>query len=387
MTKQKKKTYPHSKSYPVLLLIIFTTSCSWQFETSHPYERSGSSQLYSITTAKHTSAGEGQSGSQTYQDPLFFIDGQLCQHVRTIFQDRNGNLWFGTNIYGLMRYDGDTLEYFSEKDGLGGGRINSIVEDKEGNVWFSTFKGLTKYDGNVFTNYNVADGPVHNDVWSIVIDRKGLFWLGTVEGVIQFDGQKSSYFPIPKKAVTDTTSILSYDRVSCIMEDKNGNLWFGTDGFGICKYDPSKGQSGFTLFTKADGLPGNNIYDLMEDSEGNIWIGTMYGGVSRYHGKRFTNYTQDGVIEGIEVGGFFEDKHGNIWFAAENFGVYRYDGSTFTNFDSEDGLNTNGILCIFEDKEGRFWMGGWGGLFRYDPTAEESSDKSFFPVTKDGPWE
>ncbi len=55
-------------------------------------------------------------------DPLFFIDGQLCQHVRKIFQDRSGNLWFGTNVYGLMRFDGDTLVYFDEKDGLGLGR-------------------------------------------------------------------------------------------------------------------------------------------------------------------------------------------------------------------------------------------------------------------------
>jgi len=118
----------------------------------------------------------------------------------------------------------------------------------------------------------------------------------------------------------------------------------------------------------------------MEDSKGNIWIGTFYGGVSRFDGKSFTNFTQDGVISGIEVGGFYEDKTGNIWFAAENFGVYRYDGNSFTNFYTKDGLITNAILSIFEDTEGRFWFGGWGGLFRFD-------GKSFVSVTKDGPWD
>jgi len=87
-------------------------------------------------------------------DPLFYIDGQLCQHVRKIYQDRSGNLWFGTNVYGLMRYNGDTLEYFGERDGLGRGRITGIVEDKYGNVWFGTYNGLTKFDGRSFTNFS-----------------------------------------------------------------------------------------------------------------------------------------------------------------------------------------------------------------------------------------
>jgi ligand-binding sensor domain-containing protein len=324
-----------------------------------------------------------QNADVPWVDPLFYIDGQLCQHVRKIFQDTKGNIWFGTNVYDLMRYNGETLEHFDENDGIGGGRITGIVEDAEGNVWFGTYKGLTKYDlsaeqagGKSFTNFNENNGLLNNEIWSLIIDSKGGFWIGTNEGVCHFDGKEFTTFPIPKARVQDTTTIYAYDRITCIMEESNGTIWFGTDGFGICKYD---GEN-FSQVTIENGLPDNNISDIMEDSKGNIWIGTVFGGLSRYDSKTFSNFTEDGIISGIEVGGLFEDKTGNIWFAAENHGVYRYDGKSFTNFTEEDGLNTNGILSIFEDREGRFWFGGWGGLFRYD-------GKSFFSVTKNGPWE
>lgn len=325
-----KNLYPaYNKSCLLLFVFIFITSCNRPFKTNIPQENT----VKTEKIADDTPVKANQPTNQTYTDPLFFIDGQLCQHVRNIFQDKSGNLWFGTNVYGLMRYDGVALKYFSKDDGLGGGRITEIVADKKGNVWFGTYGGLTKYDGKSFTNFSVKDGLIDNEVWSIAIDSNGIFWIGTIEGVTRFDGEKFTSFPIPQAAVKDPTPILSRKRVSCIIEDKKGNIWFGTDGYGICKYD---GKT-FTHITKEDGLCDNNIYDLMEDSKGNIWIGTMYGGISRY------------------------------------------DGKSFTNLYTKEGLNTNGILCIFEDREGRFWFGGWGGLFRYD-------GKSFFSVTKDGPW-
>jgi len=310
------------------------------------------------------------------EDPLFFIDGQLCQHLRKIFQDSKGNLWFGTNVYGLMRYNGDSLEYFDNFPGLAAGRITGIVEDKFSNLWIAAYGGLSKYDGKTFTLFNEKDGLLNNEIWSLLIDSNNIIWIGTNDGVSRFDGKKFTTFLLPKIQVTDTTTIYSLNRITSIVEDHNGNLWFGTDGFGIYRYN---GET-FTNFTKEDGLADNVIYELKVDSKGNIWIGTFFGGVSLFDGTKFINFTLEGKLSGVEVCGFYEDKYENIWFAVENKGVYRYDGKTFTNFHKDEGLITNGILCIFEDKEGRFWFGGWGGLFRYD-------GKSFTPVTKDGPWD
>lgn len=376
MTQYKKQivVFPNDKEsnrflmkinteYIILIFLFFITSCYGQ----------ENKKLEKIKV--NLSVSDNSNLATPWRDPMFFIDGQLCQHVRKIFQDSNGNHWFGTNVYGIMRFDGDTLVYFDEKEGLGLGRITGIVEDKERNVWFGTSGGLTKYDGQSFTNFSEKDGLLNHEIWSLIIDRNGLFWIGTNVGVSRFDGNEFTSILIPKAQLENANTIYAPDRITGIVEDKEGNLWFGTDGFGICKYD---GKT-FTNFTMEDGLCDNTINELMMDSKGNLWIGTYWGGVCKYDGKTFTNFTKEEMISGVEVSGFYEDKKGDIWFAAENNGVYRYNGESFTNLSTKEGLATNGILSIFEDREGRFWFGGWGGLFRYD-------GKSFFSVTKDGSW-
>jgi ligand-binding sensor domain-containing protein len=296
--------------------------------------------------------------------------------VRRIFEDRHGHLWFGTNVYGLMRYDGDTLVYYTEKDGLGAGRITGIAEDAEGTVWIATYGGLTRYDGKTFTNYDSGDGLPDPELWSLLIARDGMIWLGTNAGAVVFDGTTFTPFPVPKPHVQAANTIYSPDRITSLAEDRQGNIWFGLDGYGLVRYD---GES-FTSFTTADGLCDNTISELMADRRGRLWIGTFFGGLSVFDGETFINPTREGTITGVEVGGFFEDPVGDIWFAAENHGVYRFDGTTYARYDASDGLQTNGILSILRDRNGRLWLGGWGGLFRFD-------GHSFASVTAAGPWD
>lgn len=328
------------------------------------------------TGSERSSVIGSDAYTRKYVDPLFFIEGQLCQHLRRIHQDKNGNLWFGTNVYGLMRYDGDSLVYFEASEGLRFGRITTFVEDDRGNLWIGSAIGLTKYDGITFKNYTEKDGLINNEIWDVIINRNGEFVICTAEGVSLFDGNNFRNLEIPQISVQDTNTVLSYKRVNCVLEDGQGKLWFGKDGFGISIYDGVRFQN----ITKEDGLCDNNVTDLLEDKEGNIWISTMFGGVCKYDGKNYNNYSKDGVIDGVEVSGFYVDKEDNIWFAAENQGVYRYDGQQFKKLTEKQGLQTNGILDMFQDREGRFWFGGWGGLFRYD-------GEYFINVTKDGPWE
>ena len=385
-------------SYPLLALLLLATSCKGQDqERVAPQEPAGE------TAPAQETAPPGRMARTTAIPndrfvPLFY-EGQLCHWVRAIIQDENGDLWFGTNHYGVIRFNGDTVEYFTKDEGFGNSRVNGIVEDRAGHLWFAHPQGLTSYDpaatratGRVsFTHHSTAELR-EAEVWTVTLARDGTFWLGTSVGVWRFDSATFSRFPLPHPDIENQTFLIAPERVSRILEDRQGDIWFGRDGYGLTRYQPSATlepeKPAFVHFTRESGLPDNNVADLMQDAAGHLWIGTMFGGVSMYDGTSFHNFTRDGLIEGVEVYGFHQDKSGKIWFAAEHQGVYRYDPlasptpqkASFVNFHDQAGLQSGGIQRIFEDREGRFWLGGWKGLFRYD-------GKAFFPVTRTGPWD
>lgn len=290
------------------------------------------------------------------------LNGMVREFVRTMYQDKKGNYWFGTNGNGIIRYDGQTLEKMTIKQRQKWVAVREIVEDKVGNIWFGTSSGLVKYDREKFTTYSTEVGLQNEEIWGLAIDKSGLIWVGTIGGVSHFDGEKFIPFLLPDIKVEKPQYMLSDKLVKKFVEDKNGTMWLLTDGNGIFKYN----QGEFTHLTNKNGLTDNNTADILEDSQGNIWIGTYYGGVSKFDGKTYTNFTKDGTIEGVETYNFCEDSKGNIWFSAENYGVYRYDGTNFTQFTTENGLTTNGVQSILEDNKGQLWFGTWQGISIYD---------------------
>jgi ligand-binding sensor domain-containing protein len=166
--------------------------------------------------------------------------------------------------------------------------------------------------------------------------------------------------------------------VQCSLQDKSGNLWFGTREDGLYKYD---GKS-FSQFLVTNGLNSNNIYCMLEDKEGKIWIGTKVG-LCLYNGKTFAEIhiplrrnqppNKNELYGHLHwVFSIMQAKSGKLWFATID-GVYIYDGKSFTPFtvdESSSGYasNNNNVEHMIEDKAGNMWFGGRGneGVYRYD---------------------
>jgi ligand-binding sensor domain-containing protein len=293
--------------------------------------------------------------------------------VRAVFEDSRGTLWIGGEC-DLFRHDGSTLTSYEIKDDLGRGvTIMRIVEDKAGNIWCGTTGGITRIDGKSFTSFGEKDGLIGRGVWSMAFDASGVMWIGSIEGACRFDGKTFSPFALPEAQPDPTRGVTSGKFVHCITVDRNGRVWLGTNG-GAYVYD---GKT-LTNISERDGLPSNAVSGILEDKSGNIWFGTVHGGISRFDGKVFTNFTQQGVVEGQEVWCIHEGSSGNLWFSAKRSPLYRYDGHAFTKLKEQDGI-TSLAFTILEDRSGRLWLSGTNGLFRHD-------GESFVKVTKDGPW-
>lgn len=195
---------------------------------------------------------------------------------------------------------------------------------------------------------------------SIFQDSKGNLWFGTLgEGVVRYDEKTLTYFSTPDGFITST--------VYAINEDKNGNLWFGTDQ-GVYKYDGNT----FKNYSQKDGLNHIDITrkGILVDKSGAIWVGT-HGGVYRYDPvadsegrKGFSLFKELGTVN---IAGIMEDRNGNIWFASSNKGVFRYDGKTITNLAEKEGLGENYAGGIAEDKDGNMWFTMKNGICKYDP--------------------
>ena len=147
--------------------------------------------------------------------------------------------------------------------------------------------------------------------------------------------------------------------VNAILEDRAGNLWFGTQN-GVYRYDGST----LTAVTSKNDLPNNAVNFVLEDRAGYLWFGTR-GGASRYDGATFTTFTtQDGLADNW-VDTILEDQAGHLWFSTDS-GVSRYEGEDLSVFNTDDGLSHNTVQFVLQDRANQLWLGTKQGVSRYD---------------------
>ena len=281
-------------------------------------------------------------------------DGLADNSVWAIHQDRDGYLWFGTLDNGVSRYDGEKFVNFTTNEGLGDNSVWAIHQDRDGYLWFGTRGGVSRYDGEEFVNFTTSEGLIANSVFAIHQDQKGDLWFGTYSGVSRYDGEKFVNFT--------TDDGLAFNQVWAIHQDRDGYLWFGTSDNGISRYDGEK----FVNFTAADGLANDLVRTIHQDRDGFLWFGTWEGGISRYDGDKFINFTIDDGLADNSVWNIIQDRAGSFWVSSPSKGISQYDSSDFINFMTADGLVDNVVYTVYQDRDGYLWFGTESGISQYD---------------------
>jgi signal transduction histidine kinase/ligand-binding sensor domain-containing protein/DNA-binding response OmpR family regulator len=344
------------------------------------------------------------------------------------FADQMGNIWIGTNGFGISRIDPKANRFHTLKhtnkpgSRISGFSIRSILEESKDVVWISG-ELLYRWDrkNNAITSYetssNRPDDFGNTGVWSMIKASDNTMWFATNQGLFYYD-------PVSSRAVlikNGTSGNLPQRSVYAVYEDKRKAIWVMTENY-ICRLKdikkgifecyrynkkPSFGElvrpvmyqdeddifwlgtnEGFLRFNPTDGsfteymvdptnphsIVNHHIKSICPDPKNpktHLWIGTS-GGLSYFSKKygRFINYTEKNGLPNNVVYAVLPDGEGNLWLST-NKGLSKFNPESrkFRNFDVRDGLQSNEFNtgAYFRSKDGELYFGGIIGLNYFYP--------------------
>ncbi len=302
--------------------------------------------------------------------------------VVAISQDRAGFLWLSTGR-GLHRLNpkSGALEHFyhdaANPAGLSTNDIKWSGEDRYGQMWVGTADGLDQFEpatGRVTLHVPLADG-VGIQVFE---DQHGLFWIthASGTGLALFDRRTNTVTPV--SFYQDDPAASALTGVMGVLEDGDGQLWFGSPGAGILKFD--RGQRRFLRYRFRGGssdVPASaqdQVISLARDSEGEIWAGLHSLGLNHFSGRAsafrvYRHEVEDPNSLDVDfVNAVYTDRDGTLWIG-NDFGLNRIDPASGRRELLTLGLGAKPmVISITGDAAGAIWVGTFShGLGRYDP--------------------
>lgn len=240
--------------------------------------------------------------------------------INSLFEDIEGNIWIGTFKSGLFRLDIETevIHEIKLQDDPLFSSVNAISGDNNGFVWVSTKGGAYRFGttGAKIDYFTTLQGLLHNNVNTIYVDSKDRIWLAA-------HNNRVSYFANSQFNYLHGEVGSEVSNVNCITEDKDGVLWFGSDGKGVFRLDGDEVHQ----LTTEEGLYSNFCYDIIADAKGKIWVGHRDNiSIFDTETKSFSYYGRsEGLLhDKINTNAVYKDDEENIWFATTR-GAIRYN--------------------------------------------------------------
>lgn len=207
-----------------------------------------------------------------------------------------------------------------------------------------------------FSHLRTESGLSHNKVNCILQDKKGFIWLGTEDGLNRYDGK---YFSIYNSLPGDTTSI-SGNIITDLFEDNDGILWIASADGGLTQFNsrlPLKQQ--FRLFRHKEGdhrsIPDNNIVKLLSDSKGYLWLATANHSVVRFD-KRTETFDSPVKAGAMNITSICLDDKGMLWAATAGEGLLKVNTQTLA-YTIDHTVALESMTGVFEDSRKHIWYG------------------------------
>jgi signal transduction histidine kinase/ligand-binding sensor domain-containing protein len=260
--------------------------------------------------------------------------------------DRDGDLWLGTNGYGMVHLRRRVVRMLTAADGLAVDPVMAVLQTQDGKLWLGGNCGFTEFDGAHFKIYREKDGLLNTCVWSLAEDRNHDLWIGTYGGGLfrMHDGQFTQY---------TREQGLAGRIVGQILVAKDGSLWISTpEGL-------SHMQNGhFRNYTTADGLASNEILAVDQDGAGTIWVATQ-DGVNRQAGDRFVPFPSNRSSAVPLITQFAQDSRGNLFTMESPHGLSLVEGDRLVSVNDDFK-----VLGMVESPNHDLWFSGKNGITR-----------------------
>ncbi|SNR56995.1 two-component regulator propeller domain-containing protein [Flavobacterium sp. ov086] len=209
-------------------------------------------------------------------------DCGVFKSVYSIYQDKNGFIWIGTNGYGMIRCK---------------------IQRLGSNLKVSDFK-------RYFADNSQTNKISSNNIFSIIPKNEDQLWIGTRFGGLNLFDKNSEVFTIYKNIKNDSKSLSNND-ILCLQTDSKNQLWVGTSfGLNLLEHIKDDGKAVFKNFTVNNGLPDNTIHGIITDQKDNLWLSTNFG-ISKFDFSKlkFINYTKNDGLQNNEFadGAFYKE--------------------------------------------------------------------------------
>ena len=283
-----------------------------------------------------------------------------------LWDNRQQILWVGTFGGGVVKFDISDSMYSRVRQNFKS-RVDGMVEDAKGYIW------LTVTDGGIMRSTTPSFSmDTHFEPWKKVSGLSGRYhiykgkdgniWLGNNFGEI------ISVNPLTEDVESFQLKNSEGGRmqavVHCFCLDSWNRLWVGTSN-GLVQVDPK------THGCKNIKLPGEikNVFAITEDKEGNVWVGTDKG-LKRIetNGDQIRvegNYEKENGLEEAGVRTLYVNNYNQIYAAYLNV-VIRIDGREKDKIESvytlQSGLTDGHVSCMVDDHIGNTWAGNNVGV-------------------------
>jgi len=317
-------------------------------------------------------------GAQTSAEDSGLFDASDLSHpekigagtgtVTALSSDARGNVWAGTDARGVFVYrDGRKIEHFTFENTAGGLRSNhiySIFIDREGVAWFGTDRGACRYDPHALRVEAISSDAESNFARTLFESSDGMFWCGTNRGLFARGGD-SSWGEIGG---------LKGEVVHSIAEDSQGRLLVGTaSGLFVRAKSSSKrsrdgaihsiGERGFSRIESADGTSDN--IRAIETFQGATYIARFGSGVERLDEFRRTlvwPYVSADPRQ-RQVVSLHADKNQNLCIGTSEAGVFFFDGKQARIDHALDELIGSGVWSMDGASDEMLWLATARGLY------------------------